>query len=205
MRLQAAMSDHRHAVNSLRDRVGIGKAFLGVAGYLLAGRTSAGADFRQFRFLNQVRQDLVFDLDLAHGIARGRLAGCGDRRDLRAPPLQFLARSIDNANRRDSGNGFRLADIDALDIAMRVRRGQQHAVQQLIGIQIRTVLRLAACFHHSVQAIEALAHHLAFVHWRPTIIRHGRLQSSIPVRPQERPCGFPYRCRNGRDCRRAPS
>ena len=130
------MGDHRDAVGTIGDGLGLLHGLLGIAGNFLAGRLAARSGLAEIGLVDEVGHHFVSDLDLADGFARHFLAGGGHRGYFLTVPLEFLAGLGDDVDGFDAIHLLRGAGIDGGDAGMAVRAGEVGPVQQILHIQI---------------------------------------------------------------------
>ena len=152
MRLKAAVGDDGDGVLTFVSGGGVFKALVHVAGNYFAGGLGPIAGAGDLVFPHVVGQHFIVHLNGARGIASGRLTGGGDVSDFRARPLDFGAGFGDDANALHAGHLLGGRGVDGADDGVRVRRTEEHGVQESVGHQVRRVLCFTARFFYAVQA-----------------------------------------------------
>src|SRR5437016_13147858 len=136
VRLQAAVSYDWLAIEAFADDLSFGKSLIRIA--LDGCRRRLGHIACRFRISvhDQVRQNLVLNLDGPDGIFRSGLINRSYAHNLVAGPLNLLAGVLNDLNDFNSGHLFSRANIDADNLGMRVRTTEYFPIKHSLAFDI---------------------------------------------------------------------
>ena len=204
VRFQTRVVDDRHAVGSLGGHIGVFECLVGIAGGLLAGGLGVGAGALQIGLVDEVRQHLIFRLDLADGVACLVLGLGGERHHLVAGVLNLLARFRHQLDGGDALGFLGGAGVERGQPRARMRAREYDSIQHAGPVQIVRILRAAESLLRAIQAALPLSDDAPLLGSGPTVVRCIRHGSLLVARPGARLCACLRRCRSGRCCRPDP-
>ena len=145
--------------------------------------------------VNEVRKNLILNLNCSNRISGAMFGFSGDVGNFVHCPLDFSAHFMDEVNYFHAGHLFRFRRVHPDDLGMRMRTGQNGAVEHSGPFDIVCVLGGSGCLGDSVQSGDAFADQRSVLELGPFVISH-----CFPLSPERRQLfESPHKFRNGRD------